>query len=275
MDAKIGSIEIKQESILHGDHHIITTGALASGLSDLKAGMVLKEVVAGGGEYTPVTGAAAAVEAEILEGLAEGGMPFRKTVTLTSALATTPVEIIADDSVGEGKKVFITDFLVNVDGAVAWSGDGGNVLIRDTEDTPVAGVTIAKAGLTNAALVGKHTASNVTLGNAVKQGEGFTEAKGIEVVADGAFSAGSDLIITVVGFIGEDSANAPLPVEISATERACAVLLEDIEDSDAVDAAEMARHGAVRRDKLLMGDGETAATAAIIAALAENGIYAV
>ncbi len=272
MDAKIGTVEIKQESILHGDHHIITTGVLASGLTNLKGGMVCKEVTAGGGMYTPVTGDPVEVEGEVSDGLSADGVPFRKTVTLTAALGTTPVDIIAAAAVGTGKKVFITDFLVNVNGAVAWSGDGNNVVIRDKAGSPVAGITIAKAGLTNAALIGKHTSSNVTLGNAVKQGEGFTEEKGIEVVADGAFSAGSDLIITVVGFIFDSAADGTVTIE--NTERACAVLLEDIADSDIVNVAEFCRHGPVRRDKLLMDDGETPATAAIIAALAENGITA-
>ena len=133
MDVKIGTVDISQESILHGDHHIIVAGTLAASLESLKAGMVLKEVSAGGGVYTPATGDA--------------------------------VETVLTDS-------------------------------------------------------------------------------------------GSDT------------------TTISETERACAVLLENIDDSDDVDVAEICVHGAVRRDKLLMSDGETEATAAIIAALRENGIYA-
>lgn len=54
MNAVVGKIVTKQTSILHGDHHIVIAGALADGLADLKAGMLLKETAAGTGEYTPL-----------------------------------------------------------------------------------------------------------------------------------------------------------------------------------------------------------------------------
>ena len=129
------------------------------------------------------------------------GRPFRKTVKLTSALATTPVHIVAAADVTGLNKVFITDLLVNVGGADAWVGTGTVVKIQDTAGTPVVAASIAKAQLTNAAILGKHS-TGVTLAAPIITGVGLTAAKGLDVVADGTFgTSGSDLYVTVCGFI--------------------------------------------------------------------------
>ena len=130
------------------------------------------------------------------------GVPFKKVVTLTSALATTAVHILTAAEVGAGKKVYITNFLLDVNGAVAWAGTGTVVKIQDTNGTPVVAVSVAKAQLTNAALLGP-LSTGVTLGAAVKTGVGLTAAKGLDIVADGTFeTGGSDIVLTITGFIG-------------------------------------------------------------------------
>lgn len=142
-----------------------------------------------------------AVEA-VTDGLAEDpGIPFRKTVTLTSAAATTPVEIIADADVAAGQCVYINSLYANVNGTAVWAGTGTVVKIQDTAD--VAAITFAKAQLTaNAQLV--FLSTGVTLGDGIKDGTGMTKAKGLEIVADGTFeTTGSDLIVTITGFIGD------------------------------------------------------------------------
>lgn len=157
------------------------------------------QVVNYGGYDTRLT----AVEA-VTDGLAEDpGIPFRKTVKLTSAAATTPVEIIADADVGAGKCVYINSLYANVNGGDAWVGDGTVVTVADTATSPVAAITFAKAQLTaNAQLMFGST--GVTLGDGIKDGTGMTEAKGITIVADDAFgTSGSDLIVTITGFIGD------------------------------------------------------------------------
>jgi hypothetical protein len=143
-----------------------------------------------------------AVEA-VTDGLAaDPGIPFRKTVTLTSAAATTPVEIIADTAVAAGQCVYINSLYANVNGGDAWVGDGTVVTIADTAASPVAAITFAKAQLTaNAQLMFGST--GVTLGDGIKDGTGMTEAKGMTIVGDGEFTAGSDLIVTITGFIGD------------------------------------------------------------------------
>ena len=67
--------------------------------------------------------------------------------------------------------------------------------------TPVVAASFAKAQLTNAAVLGKHS-TGVTLGDAIKKGTGLTAAKGLDIVANGTFeTSGSDLYVTVCGFI--------------------------------------------------------------------------
>ncbi len=152
---------------------------------------------------TAVEAVLTAVKA-VTDALAEDpGIPFRKTVKLTSAEATTPVVIIADDDVGDGKCVYINSLYANVNGDDPWVGGGATVVtVRDTATTPVAAITFAKAQLTaNAQLMFGST--GVTLGDGIKDGTGMTEAKGITIVADDEFTSGSDLIVTITGFIGD------------------------------------------------------------------------
>jgi hypothetical protein len=155
------------------------------------------QVVNYGGYNTRLTAAEGFI-ADLQKG---PGIPFRKTVKLTSAAATTAVEIIADAAVGTGKCVYITGFYANVNGSDAWAGAGNNVIVRDRATSPVAAITLAKAQLTtNAQLMFGST--GVTLGDGIKGGTGMTATKGLTIVGDGAFTAGSDLIVTITGFIG-------------------------------------------------------------------------
>ncbi len=141
------------------------------------------------------------LEAAIVAATALSGRPFLKTVTLTAAAAATPVDILTDANVGSGKKAYITHLLVTVGGATAWTDDTATIVtIQDKNGTAVVGATLAKAQLTNAAILGMLSAG-VTLGNAIKLGTGFTTAKGLVVVADANFAAGSNLAVTVAGYI--------------------------------------------------------------------------
>ena len=129
------------------------------------------------------------------------GLPFRKTVTLTAAAAGTPVEIVADTSVTGSNKIFITGLLVSVGGTTAWTDATATIVtIQDTADTPVVAVTIAKAQLTSQAQLGM-LSTGVTLGTTVRTGVGLTAAKGLVVTGDANFTAGSDLSVTVFGYI--------------------------------------------------------------------------
>jgi hypothetical protein len=71
--------------------------------------------------------------------------------------------------------------------------------LQDTANTPVVGATAAVAGLTGNAMIDEGN-SNVTLGKAIADGNGFTAGKGLDI-AGNANGTGSDLIVTVFGCI--------------------------------------------------------------------------
>ena len=124
--------------------------------------------------------------------------PFVATATLTSAAAATPITLLADSLVPSGKKVYVTGFVAKVNGSTAWSTTA-NVKIQDSNGTPVVFFTALVAALTGNAEVRPGT-SNITSGAAYNQGTGGTAAKGLQIVGD-ANGAGSDLVVTVHGFI--------------------------------------------------------------------------
>ena len=140
------------------------------------------------------------VQDDIAEIKSLAGIPFYQTATLTAAASATPVHILTDAEVGS-KKAYVTGAILKVDGATAWTDSTGTIVkVQDTNGSPVVGLTYAKAQLTgNGILVLGST--GVTIGDAVSEGSGFTAAKGLDIVADSAFDAGSDIKITVFGFI--------------------------------------------------------------------------
>jgi hypothetical protein len=128
-------------------------------------------------------------------------LPFSVSATLTSALAGTVVHIIPVASVPAGKKVYVTDFIIVVNGATAWSDATATLVkIQDTAASPVVGATFAKAGLTGNALIGK-TSASVVLAAPILLGSGFTASKGLDIVGDANFAAGSNIVATVTGYI--------------------------------------------------------------------------
>lgn len=131
---------------------------------------------------------------------AEAGIPFRKTATLTSAAAGTAVHVLTDADVGS-KTAYLLGAILKVDGSTAWTDSAATIVkIQDTNDTPVVGLTYAKAQLTgNAVLVLGST--GVTIEDAVAEGTGFTAAKGLDIIADANFAAGDNIKITVFGYM--------------------------------------------------------------------------
>jgi hypothetical protein len=128
------------------------------------------------------------------------GLSFVKTVTLSSALAATPVEIISAATIGTGRKFYVTSILLTVNGSAAWTDSTGTVVtIQDTNGTPVIGASFAKSLLT-ANTVLSHLSAGVLL-SPILLGTGFTTAKGLTVSADSNFDAGSDIVITICGVI--------------------------------------------------------------------------
>ena len=140
----------------------------------------------------------ATLQAVVTANAALGGRFFKKTATLTSAAAAIPVHLLTDAEVGSGKKVYVSKIYFSVDGDTAWATTA-NVTLQDTAGTPVVGATVAVAGLAANAMIDEGN-TNVTLGEAIADGDGFTEGKGLDI-AGNANGTGSNLIVTVFGCI--------------------------------------------------------------------------
>ena len=121
--------------------------------------------------------------------------------TLTAASAATPVNVIPSAQVPAGKKLYLLGFLLSVGGTTAWTDSTATIVkLQDTAGTPVVAVTFAKAQLTSQAQLGPLT-SGATLATPVRTGVGLTAAKGLDIVGDAVFAAGSDITITAFGVI--------------------------------------------------------------------------
>ena len=94
----------------------------------------------------------ATLQAIVEANAALGGRFFKKTATLTSAAAATPVHLLTDAEVGAGKKAYVSKVYLSVDGAVDWATTA-TVTLQDTADTPVVGLTAAVAGLKANAMI--------------------------------------------------------------------------------------------------------------------------
>lgn len=138
------------------------------------------------------------LETIVTANAALGGRFFKKTATLTSAAAATPVHVLTAAEVGAGKKAYVSKVYFSVDGATAW-GTTATVTVQDTAVSPVVGATVAVAGLTANAMIDEGN-TNVTLAAPIADGAGFTTAKGIDIAAN-ANGTGSNLLVTVFGCI--------------------------------------------------------------------------
>lgn len=127
------------------------------------------------------------------------GVPFSAQGTLTAAAAGTAVILIPDGIIPAGAKIFVTSWFVSVSGATAWT-DATATIVKIQDNAAAAILTFAKAGLTaNAMLV--PGSGNTTLAAALTAQSGLTAGRGLQVVADANFAAGSDLKVFVRGYI--------------------------------------------------------------------------
>ena len=128
-------------------------------------------------------------------------VPFVRTAQLTAAAAGTPVEVLANADVGNGRSAVVFDMILNVGGGTAWTDATATVVkLQDKAGSPVALATVAKAQLTGNAVLGI-LSTGVTLAAPIKEGTGTTDGKGIDIVGDANFAAGSTINVTVIGFI--------------------------------------------------------------------------
>ena len=139
---------------------------------------------------------------------------FHKVVQLTSAAATTAVEIIPNSDVTDDRKCYLTGFIVYNSGVDAWTGGSfTNVSIQDTSGVVFVRVKtnglqggdyITIASNINAVDNGSLAATsnlNYTNDAPLLKGEGGTANKGLQVVANALPTAGTTLYVTAWGFI--------------------------------------------------------------------------
>lgn len=126
------------------------------------------------------------------------GTPFNLTATLTSAAAATPSHIVPAASVTGSKKIYITAIYLKVGGGTAWTDvTATKVQLQDTAGTPIVAATFLKALLTGNAVLQGSGASTILAGMV----DGLTAAKGLDIVGDANFAAGSTITVRVVGYI--------------------------------------------------------------------------
>lgn len=130
----------------------------------------------------------------------EVATPFCVAGTLTAASAATPVILLADTDVPDTKKVYVTNILLVVSDSTAWTDSSGSkVTVEDTSGEDV--VAYGKAGLTANAVFNDLAGTNLTMGATTISGAGLTAGKGLRIVADSNFDAGSDIKVVVSGVI--------------------------------------------------------------------------
>ena len=130
----------------------------------------------------------------------EVATPFCVAGSLTAAAAATPVVLLADALVPAGKKVYVTNILLKVGGGTAWTDSSGTkVTVEDTAGADV--VAYAKAGLTANVVINDLGGANLTPGATTLSGAGLGAGKGLQIVADSDFDAGSTISVVVSGVI--------------------------------------------------------------------------
>jgi len=128
---------------------------------------------------------------------------FARTGVLRAALAGTRVAILSESELGAGEKAYPLGFFLALAGEVAWSGGTGSRLYLADSGTDLvyrfASVEARVLAPGNFIGVG---AEGVALEAEFGLGLGGRAGKGIDIVADGNFAEGSDLAVTVYGYIG-------------------------------------------------------------------------
>jgi hypothetical protein len=128
--------------------------------------------------------------------------PIRGYASITAASAGTAVHVIPDSQVGPSETIAISQMIIRVNGATAWTDATATVVKIQNSDGSILGVTIPKALLTGFATIWLST-PGLTLSATVvaNGGPGFGNGKGLDVVADANFAAGSNILVTLIGDI--------------------------------------------------------------------------
>lgn len=138
-----------------------------------------------------------------LAGEEAGGKEFfSATARLTAAAAGSRVHLLGEDKIPLGKTVHPLGFMMVLDGETAWSGEPGTtVYLADSGTDSIYRFAGIPAQLLTSGVFVSPTLEGVILEAEFGMALGCREGKGIDLVADGDFTAGSDLVATVFGYL--------------------------------------------------------------------------
>ena len=136
------------------------------------------------------------------EAMARGQRFFARTAVVRAAEAGARVPLLPESELGEGQKAYPLGFFLVLAGEVAWSGGTASRLyLADSGvDLVYRFASIEARVLAPGNFIGP-SAEGVTLEAEFGLGVGGRPGKGIDILADGNFAEGSNLAVTVYGYI--------------------------------------------------------------------------
>jgi hypothetical protein len=127
---------------------------------------------------------------------------FSATGRITAAAAGSHAHLLGEEKIPLGKTAHPLGFMMVLDGETAWSGEPGTTLyLADSGIDSIYRFASVPAQLITAGSYISPTLDGVTLEAEFGMALGCREGKGIDLVADGNFTAGSDLVATVFGYL--------------------------------------------------------------------------
>jgi len=142
------------------------------------------------------------VVAAVQETLAGGQKFFSRTASISATVAGTRIHLLAEADLPEGKKAFPLGFFMILNGEVSWTGGTGTAIyIADSGTDLIYRLAAIEAAQLVAGNYLCPDSDGVTLEAECGMNLGCRTGKGIDVLADADFGAGSDLVVTVYGYM--------------------------------------------------------------------------
>jgi len=153
-------------------------------------------------ELGAAVGGLTAAMGSLQEAVARGQRFFARTATLRSAEAGARVAVLPEDELSTDQRAYPLGFFMVLAGEVAWTGGtGSRVFLADSgEDLVYRFASIAASALVPGNFI-TPSAEGVTLEAEFGLALGGRLGKGIDILADGNFEVGSDLSVTIYGYI--------------------------------------------------------------------------
>ncbi|MGB9686967.1 MAG: hypothetical protein ACPLYX_10780 [Rectinema subterraneum] len=136
------------------------------------------------------------------EALARGQRFFARTGIVRAAEAGSRVAILPEGELGAGQKAYPVGFFLVLAGEVAWTGGvGSRIFLADSGIDLIYRFASIEARVIAPGTFITPSSEGVTLEAEFGLAVGGRVGNGIDIVADGSFASGSDLSVTVYGYI--------------------------------------------------------------------------